>query len=256
MIKQTYHKLKSILGLGLSLAKAGFKVKNERSYLGVLWYILEPLALFAIIILLGRVLSNTSIEKFPVYLLLGLIMFNFFRQATVYSSFAITSNSEFIKSIKINYESLIASEMFISIFSHFFEIMVLAIFLFIFKIPVYRILFYFPVFIIYIIFTLGFCFILAVVGAYVQDFKNVWSVIMNVLWFATPIFYVIPKGETVFISEFNVIGIFIEISRNLIIYNINPSFPKIMLIISASIISFAIGLFIFEKNKKKFAEIV
>lgn len=252
---QIHHKIKSILGLGFSLAKAGFKVKNERSYLGVLWYLLEPLALFTIIILLGRILSNNSIENYPVYLLLGLIMFNFFRQTTVYSSFAITS-SEFIKSIKINYESLIVSEMFISVFSHVFEIIVLTIFVFIFKIPVYRILFYFPIFLIYLVFTFGFCFILAVVGTHIRDFKNVWSVIMNVLWFATPIFYVIPKGKEVFISKLNIIGSFIEISRNLIIYNISPSFWKIILIILASIVSFAIGLFVFEKNKKKFAELV
>lgn len=79
---------------------------------------------------------------------------------------------------------------------------------------------------------------------------------MNVLWFATPIFYVIPKGEDILISKLNIIGIFIETSRNLIIYNTIPDFSKIMILILSGIVFFGIGLLIFERNKKKFAELV
>ena len=128
-IIQHWHKLKGILGLSLSLAKANFKLRNEGSYLGIFWYLLEPLLMFAIILLITKNLGATNILDYPIYLLIGLIMFNFFNRVTILSTDAIKDNADFIKSIRINQESLIISNVLQFTFSHIFEFFVLILFM-------------------------------------------------------------------------------------------------------------------------------
>jgi len=104
-----YYKAKSILGLSLSLAKVKFKLRNEGSYLGVFWYLLSPLAMFLILLSLRGLTNKNPIEYYPIYLLLGLIVFNLFRYATTISTNAIRGNAGLIKSLKINLEPFLLS---------------------------------------------------------------------------------------------------------------------------------------------------
>lgn len=255
-IKNYYQKLKGILGLSLSLAKARFKLKNEGSYLGILWYLLNPLAMFLILLFLRDALHKTSIDHYPIYLFLGLIMFNFFRQATNSSSDAISHNAGFIKSLKINYEPFVISTVLQSIFSHIFEIIILIIFMIYFKISLVGIMFYPFAFLPFVIFTLGACFLLAVIGAYVADLANAWSVFLNALWFATPIYYVVSSGSITFLNEFNPLYYFLDFARQITIYGSFPDPRVVAIIIISSVVLFFVGLLSFIKYKKKFAELI
>jgi len=255
-IKKNYQKIKSILGLSLSLAKARFKLKNEGSYLGILWYLLNPLSMFLILLFLRNALHKTTIEYYPVYLFLGLIMFNFFRQATNTSSNTIISNSGFIKSMKINYEPFVVSVIIQSVFSHIFEVAILAIFMVYFGVPLWWLFFYPIIFFIFAIFTTGVSFIVSVIGAYANDFSNAWAVFLNVLWFATPIYYVASKGNAAFLNELNPIYYFIDIARSFVISGKFPGSKPILIILALSTLFFVAGVFIFEKHKKKFSELI
>ena len=73
-------KLKSTLGLSLALAKAQFKLKNEGTWLGVLWYLLAPILTFLFMLGIFHDRLGNNIPNYPLYLLLGIILFNFFRK--------------------------------------------------------------------------------------------------------------------------------------------------------------------------------
>ncbi len=255
-IADNYQKIKSILGLSFSLAKANFKVRNEGSYLGVLWYLLEPLSFFIILILIRGSMSQKQVENYPIYLFLGLIMFNFFTAVTNFSTKVIQNNVGFIKSLKINKESFVISGILQYIFSHFFEFLILIIFAFFYKINIIWMLLFYPIiFFMFCLFTAGVSLVLAIIGVYINDLKNVWSVFIRLLWFITPIFYVIEsKGLLHQISMLNPLYHFINISRDIIIYHKLPQFGTVFLAIFFSTLVFSIGLFIFEKNKSKLAE--
>lgn len=255
MLKRFYYKTKSIIGLSISLAKANFKVRNEGSYLGIFWYLLEPLAFFVILLFIGNTISVNTITYYPIYLLLGLIIFNFFRATTNIATGAIRSNSNFIKSLKIDKEAFILSGMFQFTISHIFEFIILIGFMIFFKMNLAWVLFYPVIFILFFFFTTGISFILSVLGVYANDLKNVWSVFTRLLWFATPIFYYVRGGELIqTINMFNPLYHFINISRELIIFHRIPEMKTFLLAIFSSIIIFALGIYIFEKNKDKLAE--
>lgn len=255
-MKNYWQKLKGILGLSLSLAKVNFKLRNEGSYLGIFWYLLDPFLMFLIILILGKVITRTDIPHYPLYLLLGLIVFNFFRQATINATTSITSNSGFIKSMKISSESFVISAVLQTIFSHFFELLALLAFILFFKVSIMGIIFYLPVFFFLVIFTLGFSLILATINVYVNDLINIWIVLINLLWFSTPIFYIISLENLTFVNRLNPMFYFVSIARDLVIYNKIPSLDFILPAVLFSIVFLSLGLLIFKRYKKKFAEMI
>lgn len=255
MRRDYQHKLKGILGLSLQIAKADFKLRHEGSYLGILWYLLEPFLMFVILLSI-RNLVGKGIESYPLYLLLGLIMFNFFRKATSDSVKAISGNGELIKSIKVDHEAFVVASVLKAVFSHIFEVIVFVAFLLFFKAPALNIVFYPLVFIFFCLFILGVAFTVSVIGAYVNDMENVWEVFTRLLWFATPIFYTAKSTLWLNFNLFNPVYYIITISREMIIYNRIPELWMILGMVAYSLAFFAGGIFIFERFKDRLAEIV
>jgi len=248
-------KIKKTLSLSFSLAKTQFKLRNEGSYLGIFWYLLEPLSFFVILLFLGGVISNNSIYKYPLYLFLGLIMYNFFLAVTNSSTNVISYNAGFLKSIKINPESFVLANAFQFCFSHIFELIIFMAFMLFFKANLIFMLAYPIIFFFFFLFVLGFSFALATVGVYLIDLNNIWQVIGRFLFFATPIFYLLPKNIWLFyLSRFNPLYQYLTISRDIIIYNGLPVLYGMTSVAVISVLIFLAGLFIFEKNKNKFAE--
>lgn len=247
--------IKSVLSLSFSLAKANFKLRNEGSYLGIFWYLLEPIAFFVILLFIGGIISVNNIKDYPVYLFLGLILFNFFSATTSYATNSIRNNASFIKSLKIHKEVFVLSGLFQFTFSHFLEFLILIGFSIFFNISITWIFLYPVVFVLFLMFTAGICFILAVIGVYVNDLKNVWSVITRLLWFATPIFYVVEKNDQIhMLNLLNPLYHFIDITREIVIFHNFPSIETFISIIFLSGITFYLGFLVFEKNEKKLAE--
>jgi len=244
---------RSILGLSLSLAKVNFKLRNEGTYLGMLWYLLEPLLMFLLLLYIFSSRMN-EIKHYPVYLLLGLIMYNLFSSSTIHSARAIVDNAAFIKSIKMRYEPLVLSVVLQFIFTHLFEIAVLAIFMIYFKISLVGLIFYPVLLIFYGIFICGISFALAAIGVRINDITNVWRVLVSLMWFATPIFYFIKEDSKQFLL--NPIAHFILAARDLVITGRIPPFWLIIDVVILSFVSLAVGMTIFNLSKNKFAEFV
>ena len=246
---------KKKLELSLSLAKAGFKLRNEGSYIGVFWYLLEPLIIFSIFFTIRNIVG-IGIENYAAYLLLGLIMFNFFRKTTSESIRAITNNAGLIKSIKLNKEVFIVSAVIKSIFSHFFEIILFIAVLFFSGVQIVNILFYPLIFTFFCMFVLGISFIVCTIGTYLVDFGNIWNIFMRILWFATPIFYSSNLKLPVNINHFNPLYYFITITRGVVVYGQIPISWMVIGMILFSFGFFLLGIFIFEKFKHKFSEMI
>ena len=251
-------KYKGILSLSYSLAKANFKVRNEASYLGILWYLLNPLSFFLIILYLRGVLSTAAaIAYYPVYLMVGLIMMNFFNQAVGASVDLIRNNAGFIKSIKIPYEVFVLSTLFQSMFSHLFELSLVAILFIFFHLSLIGLLWYIIVFIFYALFTLGLCFMFSTIGLYFSDFGNIWSIASQLLFFITPVFYVVNPGNYIYSGNlFNPLFYFMTSVRDVAIYSTMPSLHMIVAMLLLSFGSMVIGVSIFTKCKGRFAEFI
>lgn len=247
-------KFRSVLGLSFQLAKTNFKLRNEGSYLGIFWYLLAPLLLFLIIIFISSSFIIKDVN-YPIYLLIGLIIFNFFSHSAIQSANSIVFNTNIIKSMRISQESLVISTVFQTIFSHFFDIILLIIVLIFYQFSLIGLFFYIPIFMVFVFFVLGAAFILATLGVFISDLNNVLGVFITLLWFTTPIFYFIDKGFLYKVNLFNPLFYFITITRD-VFYQRMPDLWMILGIILFSFFVFVFGVLVFEKFKNKFAEVL
>ncbi len=248
-------KINRILGISYQLAKINFKLRNEGSYMGILWYLIEPVVSLFILMMVGGLVGQSDIPYYPVYLFIGLIMFNLFVNTTNSSAQAIVDNGSILKSIKINPEIFVISWIIQYIFSHAFEFLLLIVVGLFFGLNVWWFVFYPLVILFFSLFTTGVSFIIATYSVYIVDLKNIWSIMTRLLWFVTPIFYSIPSSGWVHdVSMLNPMFHFINITRDILIYHNILEVKTLFLAIISSITVFLFGLYIFEKNKVKFAE--
>lgn len=250
-------KIKSILGLSLSIAKAEFKLRNEGSYLGILWYLLNPLLMFLLLLLVFSNRLGANIPNYQLYLLIGIIMFNFFQKTTIESTKIIHNYKWIIKSMNFPRETLIGSIVLKMFFSHIFEIILFfAIALFL-KISITGVIFYPLILAFFCIFIFGVSLILSALTVYFIDLENIWVFLSTLIWFGTPIFYAIEgQNRLLIFNLFNPMYYFITIARELIVY---ARMPQIWMIIGAmlySLLFLITGLFVFNKLKNKFAEMI
>ena len=255
-MKKYYQKIKSVLGLSVQLAIAEFKLRNEGSYLGIFWYLLNPLLVFALLFLVFSDRLGSGIAQYALYLLFGIIIFNFFQSTTIESvSSMIKENKFIIKSINFSRESLILGIVIKNLFSHFFEVAFFMVMLIFFKISLIGMIYYFFVLFFLCLFTFGVSLLLSSLTVYFSDLESVWIFAVRLLWLGTPIFYAIAgQIRLYYINLFNPMYYFITVARDLIIYGINPGAAMIYGMIFYSVLLFLTGMLIFNKLKVKFAE--
>lgn len=247
----------NIAGLSLSLAKAKFNLRNEGTWLGVFWYLLAPIITFLLLLSIFQDRLGNNIPNYPLYLFLGIIIFNYTNNILTESVIALKSRAGIIKSMNFPRESLIGSIVLSSFFSHIFEIIILMLFLLFFGISIKMLIFY-PILLFFIsIFAFGSSLILSSLGIYFFDLDNIWKFFSKVLWLGTPIFYAI-EGQTrlFYLNLFNPFYYFITIAREVIIYSKIPEIELIMGALFYTLLALFLGLVIFNKLKPKFAELI
>ena len=251
-------KLTKIINLSTQLAISDFKLKNEGSFFGLLWYVFNPILLFTLLYFVFRNNLGNDIHYYSLYLLLGILMYNFFQSVTSESTRTIISeNNHLIKSINFPRESLIIAIVLKNIFSHIIEIFLFGILLIYFGLNFLNLFFYILILFLFCLFLIGISLILSSLTVYFTDLDNVWNFLTRLLLFVTPIFYVIENNQTLlYVNYLNPLYYYIEIARDVIIYNRFPETNMIIGSLCFSLIFFAIGQIIFRKYNKKIAELI
>ena len=249
--------IKQKIELSLFLAKAQLKIRNEGSALGFFWYILNPLALFLTILFIKQsAFSNIDIPYYPLYLLIGLSTLSLVSRVVSISTEIIKGNATFIKAMKFPVESLVYSSLLHLLFLYVFEVFLIFCLALFYSIPLLN----FVLFLIYlIVFTaslVGVSFIVTTIGVYISDIANVWNIVSQILLFITPIFYVLKPGtELATFNYVNPLYYFIRLARDSLIYG-RVEGSVLVITCGFGAVSLVMGMFVFNRNKKKFAELV
>jgi ABC-type polysaccharide/polyol phosphate export permease len=258
MLKELGKKIKSVLGLSAAIARAEFIARNEGSYLGIFWYLLNPVLMFGLLFLIFNDRLGGSIKFYAPYLFLGVIMFNFFQNATIESVKSIIDDNRYvIKSVNFPSESLLGGIVMKNIFSHAFEILLLAVLLVVFKISLIGILFYVILLLFFSAFVFGVCLLVSSLTVYFADLDGIWNFGVRILWLATPIFYAIGgQKNLLFLNMANPMYYFITLAREVVIYHNMPAAWLLFGALAFSLIFLGVGLFVFGKLKNKLPELV
>lgn len=237
--------MKEILKKSLVLSFYELKVKNHNTYLGFLWYFLQPLLMFAVLFYVKHKIVDDEIVDFIPYLFIGVIMVHFFISSTSLIMKAVTSNYDLLNSRKIDVEVFVWSKFLVSIWNHLFESVLVIIILSFFG--YYHSVFYLFVIPFYALFILGVGKFLCVVSTKFFDATYLWTYFCQILWFILPIYYVTNKSD--FILKFNPLNYFLDFARGLTYDLNNVSINMILMCLVFSWVSYLIGTWIFSSQK-------
>jgi lipopolysaccharide transport system permease protein len=241
----------------LALALAEFKLRNEGSYIGIFWYLLNPILVFGVLLAVFSTRLGADIEHYPIYLLIGIVMINFFGQVTSASSRLMFNHHELIKSLPFPRRALVGGVLVAALMIHFFEFIILSVLVVYWGLPLIGLLFYWPIFLLLMIFSWGIALALCPLGVLIPDIENIWAFAFRLLWLGTPIFYAVYEGDKLFqINLLNPLFYFLTIARETIIYSTWPGFSFLLTAGIFSLLSFTIGNLIFVLTQKKLPELV
>lgn len=239
------------------LAVVGFKARNEGTVLGVLWYLLNPLLLFGLLLLVFYLRLGQDIPAYPLYLLLGIIMFNFFRQVTLEATRIIEMKRFLIRATRVPLSAVVTAVVYKLLLGHLFEIIVFGMALLVFSFSPVFLLWYLPILACFVVFLVGCSLLFFSVSAYFRDMEHIWIFLSQLLWFATPIFYDIGgQAKLFYLNMLNPLFYFIEVARSLIIYHTFPSWWMLIGVVGWSVVLMVVGGGIFLLLRRRIPELV
>lgn len=174
------------------LVSTDFKLRYQGSVLGYAWSLLKPLFLFIIlyIVFVYFLQIGKDVEHFPVYLLLGIVLWNFFVEMTSQSLGSIVGRGDLIRKIKIPRWIIIFSSSISAVINLALNLVVVAVFMIINQVDLTYSILLLPLSIIEIyIFALGVSLFLSAAYVKFRDLSYIWEIILQAGFYATPILY-------------------------------------------------------------------
>lgn len=242
-------------GLLEQLVIRDLKTKYRRSFLGYLWSLLNPLLMMIVVSAVFSVVFKSDIPNFPVYLLIGQIIFNFYSEATNFAMTSIISGGSLIKKVYVPKYILPLSKVLSSFVNLLFSLIALVLVLIFTHTPITPAILLFPLSLLYVLlFSIGIGLILSALSVYFRDMIHLYGVLLIALMYFTPIFYptsILPKIPMA-LMEFNPLYHFIDYLRTIVLYGNLPTFSDNIICLSFGVVSICIGLFIFYKKQDSF----
>lgn len=240
----------------VELVKKDIKLKYRRSYLGILWTLLEPILTTIVLTLVFSKVLGRGDASYPVFVLTGRLLYGFFSKSTRAAMSSIRRNSGMIKKVyvpKYIYPlSTVLSEFIIFLIS--LIVLFGAMIIFNVKPTVHIFKGIIPI-IILLVLSLGVGLILSTLAVFFRDLEYLWGVALMLIMYTSAVFYDAERlglGRKAQIFRLNPLFDIILNFRNAVLYG--RPFDMEALIISA-VISFGsliIGVLLFYKQQDKF----
>jgi len=256
-IKNIFYNFKRYSFLMSQMISRDFKVKYKRSVLGVLWSLLQPLLMMSVMALVFSQMFKFRMEgvNYLVYLMTGLVIFNYFNEASSNAMTSIVFNFQLMTKVYIpKYIFPLSKCLFVGI-NFLLSLIPLFLIVLITGAPIswnYLLLPY--VFICILLFTIGIGFVLSTVSVFLRDMFYIYSIILTIWQYFTPIFYDISMLPMYLqkLFKFNPLYQFVTFARTILLDAKCPSIQSFLWCGLSAVVMFVIGCIVFKKKQDKF----
>lgn len=256
-MKNLIYSFKKYKFLLFQLVSRDFKVKYKRSVLGILWSLLYPVLTMTVMALVFTNMFKMSTKgvNYLVYLMSGLVIFNYFSEATNLSMSSVVANFSLINKVYIpKYIFPLSKCLFVGI-NFLLTLIPLYAIILITGTPlnIYHLLLPYA-FVCLFLFTVGLGFILATISVFLRDMFYIYGVVITLWTYLTPIMYdfaIIPEKFQAFF-KLNPLYWIIKFARDIILFGAVPEANVWIYCAIFGIGTLLVGLFVFKKNQDKF----
>lgn len=249
------------------LVRTDFKLRYQGSVLGYAWSLLRPLLIFVILyVVFVRFLKlGNDVPHYPIYLLLGIVMWNFFNEMTVQSTTSIVGRGDLIRKIRIPRWMIVFSSSLSALINLGLNLVVVAVFMVINQVDLYATL---PLALLAIaevyVLALGVSLFLSALFVKFRDVSYIWEVVLQAGFYLTPILYPLSRITNLTFQKLimlNPMAQAIQDARYAAVTHQAPTvysvfrggyYAYIPFVIVAVVL--VVGLLYFKKESKYFAE--
>ncbi len=251
------------------LVRTDFKLRYQGSVLGYAWSVLRPLFLFLIlyIVFVNFLKIGGSIPHFPAYLLLGIVLWQFFSDMTTQSLGSIVARGDLIRKISIPRWIIVLSSSLLAVVNLTLNLLVVTVFLVLNKVDVSSAAVLVPLIIFEIyLFALGISLFLSALYVKFRDIGYIWEVFLQAGFYLTPILYPVSLITNETIQKFIFLNPmaqaiqdarYLLVSQDKAVVTINRVFDAgwySFIPFSFVAVALVIGILYFRKESKHFAE--
>ncbi len=238
------------------LTNREIKRKYTRSYLGILWSVLNPLLTMLVMTMVFSYMYRRSIVNYPIYYLTGSIFFSLFRTATDTSISALADNRSLLMRVKLPKQTFVLARVYTALVNFGYTciaygLIVLA-FLLAGKLHLNWSLLLFPVDVFFaLLFAMGISLALSIIYVFFADIKYLYHVLLTLWLYMSAIFYPVESLATPVqhLVGLNPVYISILIARRIVLEGVFPELSLWIKLILYSLASFALGVWVFHKHE-------
>ena len=251
-----------------NLVVSDLKARYKNSVFGFFWSLLNPLAMMLVFTLVFGLLNpNVKIEKYPLFLLCGLLPWNYFSASVLGSLYSVVGNGNLIKKVYFPRAVLPIANVLSQLVNFLLAFIVLFIALLVFQANLSPWLWLLPVVIlIQTLFTIGIALVLSTLNVFYRDTGMIMDVVMLAWFFLTPVFYsaaILPNSLTVFgitinpqrlLFILNPMASLVTIYRDLLYWGYRTDLDFFVRTAVTALAALVFGLWFFHRYADRFGE--
>lgn len=244
----------------LTNTKKAIRGKYKASFLGILWSFINPLLQILVYAIVFPYLMRNTVDNYLVYLVTGIIPWTFFTTVILDSVSCIKNNAGLIKKVYFPRIILPLSCTLSALFNFFVSCIIILVFCLIWGVGISWLIIFVPIIaLIQTILSFGLGLIMSACDAYVQDLEYITNFIIQMAMYGTPIIYSLnqfseSKSILFILIKLNPLTTIMDSYRRVFLYHQFPDFQALGLVTLFSVLLMCLGILIFNKLEKGFAE--
>ena len=260
-MKRFINDIKKYFKYTIYAAKAELKSEVAGSYLGWLWWFLEPLCFMFVYAFMVVTIFKASEKYMLAFVFIGNTVWTFFNKSITSSVKLISSNKPIVTKVYIPKFILVLEKMFVNFFKLLVSLLIVAGLMAFYRVPLsITMIEMIPLLIALFLFTFGFCVILSHFGVFVEDLSNVVTILMKLVFYFSGIFYSVSKRIPApygrILAKVNPAAFIIEESRRVLLNAHHLSVKYLLIWYAIGIISCVIGIRLVYKNENNYVKVM
>ena len=238
------------------LVVRSIKTRYKRSVLGVAWILLNPLVNMLVMSIAFSALFRSAIPSYPVYILVGLVAWNFFGQTTAYAAGTLRWGGGLLKRIYIPPMIFAVACVGNGLINLALSLLPLLLIVLALGHPVYATWFYLPFSVILVAgFCLGVSLLVSTWSVFFSDFLDMYQLFLQAWFFLTPIIYpreIVPE-RFAWILAVNPMSSFVDLFRMPVYFGRIPDVATVAVAAAWSVTALLLGSWVFARRAHELA---
>ncbi len=244
----------------LYAAKSDLKSEVANSYLNWLWWILDPFLFMMVYTFISSVVFKSKEPYFPVFVFIGLAIWDFFNKTVIGSVKLVQANSHIVSKVYLPKFILVFQREVVNGFKMSISFLLIIFMMILYRVPLSnKYCYLLPTMAALLIFTFGVSTIVLHFGVFVEDLANVLTVVLRLVFYLSGIFFSIEKRVPFpynsLLLKCNPIALLIQDARNILLYGLHPHRKLLLVWFLAGLLLSMIGIQIIYKYENSYVKV-